>query len=352
MHFAGLAAAFLAVCALANLLVDPAARWGSPLGLEPATLRGDRRVVERLRTHRDPIDALIIGLSHSFSLHAEDLSAATGLQAFNAASAGARVETMCAVLRYVAAQSGTWPRLLIVGADVGSFYGELDTDIALTSDLGAHIPYALSTWDRVALRGRAIRSLFEIVTVNASLRSMQKWRSRRDSAMKAVLLAEAGEAPGPATVPLDPKIVERRTRHRAAEYGERYQAQSLDPRRVQWFSDLVREAAANGSEVILYLTPLTPRVDAGVRKTSNYAHLLSETWGLLRSLERGSPRVTAVDCSTIDKFGGRAEWFVDGVHGTRDNGRAVIRHCLAQAGWHGPAPHLHGRKLVRHQSRE
>lgn len=352
MCFAGLAALLLALCALANLLVDPAARWGSPLGLEPATLRGDRKVVERLRTHRDPIDALVLGSSHSFSLQAEDLSVATGLRAFNAASAGARVETMCAVLRYVATETGQWPRLLIVGADVGSFYGELDTDVALTRELGAHVPYSLSTWDRLALRGRAIRSLFESVTLKASLRSIQKWLARRDSAMQAVLLAEAGEGRGPAAAPLDPDVVERRTRHRAAEYGERYQAKSLDPRRVRWFSDLVREAAGNGSEVILYLTPLSPRVDAGARRTSNYAHLLSETWGLLRSLARSDPRVTAVDCSTIDNFGGRADWFVDGVHGTRDNGRAIIRHCLARAGWHSPDRRVRNRELIRRQSRE
>ena len=302
----------LALVVAVNYTVDPLGRFGSPAGLAPVVVVGENQVTRDMLQRRDPPDVLVVGSSHAESLDANYLRRATGMTAYNAYVAGARVETICAVTRFAADRFGRWPKVLIIGADVASFYGELDDVLVLNTHIRPFVPYRLGVAQSVAIGLRSAKTTLEWTTLLSSLRAVL--RACGISAFAGN--TSAGRRAASALVAKD-------------EYVARYQVHAVDPERVRWLTDLVCQASHEGIQVVLFLTPLHPDLDRVVREQSNYPHLQATVWSLCVRLAGENAGVHAVDLSTIDKFGGDPNGFRDGVHTTDENGRRMADRLVA-----------------------
>lgn len=321
-----------------NYLVDPLGHWGSPLGWKPAVLRLERRIILQLSATSDLPDALIIGSSQAGRFEPSYLQHLTGLRSYNAYMTGAQAETMCGIARWVVARERRFPRLLVIAIDVGAFNGPRDNYVTRSPELAPFLPYPVTTATRASLIWESVTLLVSWESLGPSLRSVRRHLApvrsspssgqalETDPAVRDVYNAQNPEDADDETI--EPEAYRRRLIASVAWYAPRCAYRRLDPCRVEWLTNLVADACAQGARVILFTVPMHHEVDAALRRRSHYGELLQQALELIHAYEVAYRGVVAVDCSTVDKFGGDDRFFYDGVHPTRGNTRPILDKCV------------------------
>lgn len=323
----------LAVVVGASLVVDPNRYWNLPVPDFPQVIAHDiEQKMPLLEAMRPRPRCLIIGSSHVLMVEPDYVEGKTGLRTFNWGVNSAMVETEVALLGHALHNGLVDPRLLIIGVDTGGFSGELDRRLPRSTLVRDYMPFEVSARMRADLRNEAWESLFDWNTFRRSLSSMErKWspggRSeplKRDFAPDGMIRYPRWQR----QKELGTFDLDRLIRDDMEIYPERYAAQEIDPRRVEWFEQMVREAGERGARVVCFTTPLHPKLDAYVRERSNYAELLGQVKDMLGDLAGRYDHMTWVDCSSIETFGGRADWYWDGAHASVENTRLIVDKCL------------------------
>jgi len=210
--------------------------------------------------------------------------------------------------------------------------GELDRRLPRSAIVRDNLAFEVRCGLRGEMRREALESLLDWNSLRRSLKSMgRKWSAagkvqplKRDFNPDGTILYprwEKQKAEG--TYDLDRLIQDD-----MEIYPGRYEAQRIDRRRVQWLEEMVQMAEGQGAQVVCFTTPLHPKLDTYVRQTSNYAGLLEQVRQALADLASVHRNMAWVDCSTIDKFGGRADWYWDGAHPAVENTRLIVDKCL------------------------
>lgn len=312
------------------IVIDPRADFET--GRFPAVVQDVRAVKMRLfraALQHEPITGLVLGSSRSMKLNPADLQRRTGQPFFNFAVDNARTEDYLAIYRWVKAQ-GTHPRLMIIGVDIEDLHdNNTPNDQLVCNDAlyryaqgrqpaWAPIAHALAWGKRVKAAfstryaGDIVKSVtltlhhadttpFMAFTGDGYLR-YHRWERERQQGTFNAELTIAGSV---------------------EEYQRRMTGMHrLSPTRQRDLEQLIREAENDHAEVVLWLTPLHPRVRQQLDATTRYPALLSEAQQYLAELGR-QPGVRAVDLHDITRYGSITDWY-DGAHVNEINAHRII----------------------------
>lgn len=316
--------ALLALVAALVVLVDPVGRFGT--GLLPPAVSADRdQKAAMLRALPAPPRVVILGSSRSKTLPPACVTALGGGPAFNFAVNGAATQDLVAIGRYLRARAPGGATTLLVGVEP-----EL-----LQPGAGPHRPLTLS---------RSLAPLLPEepaatdVTLAADLLGWQAVQGALQSAWAAVR-----KPAGPPEAVLEPDGRQRYPRIEAARAAGRFDAASavraslpgilaryesfgrLDPMRLSWLRQFLREARGDGRQVIAFIPPVHPDFASAAASTV-WRERTEETVLLLRSLEReGLLRYVPMDGLVDSALAGD---YVDGIHFLAPVAARVVQRVL------------------------
>jgi len=322
---------FLAMLLGLLVLVGAANYFVNPTGLHPPkllpTVNWNVRATktELLKNAQPKPRALIIGSSRAMKVRPALVEELTGLPAFNATVEGAMTEDDYVMLRYAVERAGADVKLLLIGVDVESFHNARPSNVALaiSDELSELAPGGsrlsrwkkftrLYSWEETKLTWRSLR--------HAVVGYPTTWNHFERDGYLRYLLYERERAQG--KYPLD-----RRIDAMAGDYVARFRGYThLSAERVRYLEDIIRYAQQRGARVILFLTPLHPRVISAVN-SEGYAQRYAEVTVLLEQLAH-KHGVEVYDFSTTEKFGGQNDWFYDGSHIDERNADLLTRVML------------------------
>ncbi len=267
------------------------------------------------------VDGIVLGSSRSMLLGGErrlrELSG--GKRFFNFGLASAKAEDFLAALRFTL-RRGQRPEWVWIGVDVESL-----------RDASAH--------------GDSIHPLRELAvgTPGAPARARMvaqrlfTWSYARDAAQSVFLKVK----PRPAAVGFlaDGTLQYLRRDRERAEGSFRLEAEmagciagsrkkieetvELSSAQVAYLRQTVAEARAAGATVRLWLTGPHPRTVEHIAVGTAYAHLVAETWGLLRSLDHN-----ALNLHDPRAYGGSFDGYYDCNHFDNSHARMIERLLL------------------------
>ncbi len=319
-----LAAAAFAVLASINFCVNPYAQyptdWFEPM---VQTMRAEK--VEMLKRRQTAPEGLIVGSSRVLKFEPDFAEQVMGQGFLNAGVNHGKPEDYLAMLRLYRKRFGCMPKTLVVGLDVSAFNESLPVDARLLnhSELARQIPDVIPLADRF----HRVRELLSWQQTMASARSVKRSLSGSESEPEIQSCREDGlivyhqrEAEiGQGTYDFDSAMAytKREYKHLFVGYDR------LSSARLEWFWETVGMCQAEGTRVIVLLTPLHPDLYEYLADGTTFLDRYQE---LRQLLEReGSERgFEFVDFTDIRAFGGEKERFVDGVHPLEANTRRMI----------------------------
>lgn len=316
--------ALVALVVAVVFAVDPVGRFGT--GLLPPAVSADRdQKAALLRALPASPRIVILGSSRSKTLAPACVAALGGGPAFNFAVNGAATQDLVAIGRYLRARGPGTGMLLLVGVEP-----EL-----LQPGAGPHRPLTLS---------RSLAPLLpeEAAASDATLAAdLLGWQALQ-GALQSLLAALRAPAGLPETA-LDPDGRQRYPRIEAARAAETFDASAavrgslpgilaryesfgrLDPMRVSWLRQFLREARADRRQVIAFIPPVHPDFARAAAGTA-WRKRTEETVLLLRGLEReGLLRYVPVE-GVVDSV--LAGDYVDGIHFLAPVAARVVQRLL------------------------
>lgn len=318
--FAAQAGALLAF----NLVVDPRSEFPVDV-VRPLTEDARATTVRAIATMDAPPDVLVLGSSRAWGIDPASFTQRGYASAYNAAFGSATTAETLEMYRHVVREQGP-PRLL--------FYAFEDWQLDATHASPLDLDVATGLSDVAAYAPQLLRSLHPDYL--------------RDS-LRALELEREGHPPRAwAHLPGGNVAWEREEQARAAggshfdeelqalrAYAAEHYAAPPDPSRVEALRTLVREARADGVEVVLVLTPLHPEARALLPPAAEPA--LAQARALAVSLCSEGVRVH--DLLDPASYGSDLSGFVDGWHYDAAEGDRLVAHALASPGSCGAAGH-------------
>jgi hypothetical protein len=300
-----------------NLLVDPFGTFGTQV-FEPVVLGSRLPKLRLYQSQATPPEIVILGSSRAFTMDPAFARAKTSRVSFNAAVHAAVPGDYLDLARCFEA-GGTFPRVLIVGLGVEQLVGA-DTTIEPSRPLdvcsaaqteGA----ARSLWHfgRLLTRDETAASLHSL-TVELLGRPTPHYVFTADGVIRS------SRHP-----PLAQALEESLTKEWSPQ---KFQAEALEPKRVEQIRQLLELSQRHGTHVIVYLPPFHPRALALYRDASNFFSLRADLVALLRSWSARYP-LTFFDFSDATSFGGTPEMFMDASHPSDTADRLMLARMLA-----------------------
>lgn len=332
---AGSFGAFVAYLILA-VVVDPRALFGTGL-VPPAVLHSRKLKQELFRSflHKGPVDGLVLGSSRSMLVAPAQLERMGCGRWFNFAVDSARSEDYLAVFRW-SMEQGARPRHLLIGLDVEALHNavgndeRLRTTPSLMAALGSSRPdrlrRMLASWVAVS---EAVMSDAHARGIVASLLAwsrgtVEKSRFEQDGVMR-YLRWENDRKQGRFDL-------ERNIEQSRLEYSKRFaDMTALSGDRISALERLLSEAGQAGTQVIIWITPLHPRVVTSLEGESKYRELLRATQSLLSVLGR-NPGVRVRDFSDARAFSAGDDGWWDGAHLNEQNAARLTSGLVEDLG--------------------
>jgi hypothetical protein len=246
---------------------------------------------------------------------------------FNFAVDNGHAEDFLAIYHYVSAQRGK-PKFLVLGLDVVSLHDDnIHDPMFERSDLknylgnGAAPPRSLldplMDW-KAEFRLNTLKDAFKSVELKAA-HQVPKTAFRADGYEQQFSGAPLAPGQMPASHDFGPDV---------KGYIERLNGmRSLSPVRLGYLKQLFAEARQQNTSVIVWLTPIHPKVQEGIVQATNYASLIdkinaeAKTW-------TAAFGVHYFDYTDIRAFGGTETDWNDSTH---MNGRNIERVARALA---------------------
>jgi hypothetical protein len=318
----------IALVASLNFIVNPMAEYPTQF-FRPAVQTPRIEKLNLLRS-ADPIpDGLVLGSSRVMKLEPDYLSRQTQLCFFNAGVNYALPEDHLAIYRWYKQQFGRAPRMVVLGIDVYSFSEQIKADPRLINhpELVSMIPEAVTLSDRCK-----------------RWEDLLSWQQTRESVRSLLIQLRQRKFPEPDDVYRDDGLLVYRKREReiaagtydfegplafnCREYEALYRGfDELSSKRCELFSTLARECEQDATRLIVYLTPLHPRLRSHLASRTTYETRHAE---LLDFIARRSlaDHFVLFDATDIESFAGDAEQFVDGIHALEANTRRLVDALL------------------------
>ena len=325
-----LGSAFL-VCGLVaafNVAVDPYGEFGSPFVLPDDTDRNSRAIKVALLRRVPPPEALILGNSRSMQLSPATVERLTGMRSFNASTAAGSSYDLVAFTRYALAQG--WPvRTLIVGLDTFMLHPRGPMDELLYFPLVRYLPET-----EPPLRAQ-LQRVARTTSVNTAWLSGRRLHDVGRDRPRNVAFWPDGQirylpyddmvARGEWTGPL-PFAMESVRKQYLGSFNKDPEPTPEASRELErWLTETERAHL----EVILFLPPINSRLVASIEKQTHYAGHLD---AYRRYLQRLGQRFHFEfhDLSSVDRFAGDEQLFVDGVHMIGPNNDRALEAILGR----------------------
>lgn len=322
-RFLGLFIGLLLGIALMNLFVNPMGLYPPHL-LPPVTWNMRAIKPELLQQARPKPQVLILGSSRSMQISPAQVQKLTGMPAFNAAVESAMAEDDYAMLRYAVERAGVTPRLVILGIDVEAFHDRLpieDSALEAQAFRGFLPGDGFPAWKK-------FYKLFVVQQTRLSLRSLRvqltghlPQRNYFD-ADGYLHYGEYERERATGHYDLDTKVQREIASYVARTAG--YTA--ISPERRKYLEELLQYCHERGIKVVIWVTPLGPRVLASIGPRG-YDQREREVLAMLRELgaRYGDP---VFEFSSVEKFGGDPDGFWDGAHMTEPNNSLVTERLV------------------------
>jgi hypothetical protein len=313
-------------------LVDPYGEYGT--GKFPVIVMDSRNskmhLFEEHAIH-PPARALIFGSSRSLLLRPSQVASMTGENTFNFAVDNAHTEDFLAIYHW-ARHQGVHPRTLIVGVDVVGLHSDNLPD-HMFQRINA-LRDSLSTDRTGSPFGKAVSSTVEALKRPFTVDYL------KDS-VKSILIAMRHTEPsrgfdadgflngGHTGVPFPDAVIDAQHSFKddLVTYKERFEGMDgLSPKRCGYLNSLIEETQADGGRVIVWLTPVHPKLMEALRDT-RYPQLVELTQAYLEDLHRRYG-VAAYDLSDLRSFNGSESNWDDGTHMGSVNSGLVLQRIL------------------------
>ncbi len=318
--------AVLVFVALLNFLVNPESIY--PLELLPPLTWNTRPAKARMMEQAQPRpQALILGSSRIMKIEPALVERLTGLPTFNAGVNSAMTEDYYILLRYAVERAHLPLKLVIIGVDVDAFHDRepLNDYLLQPNALGSYLQKGEARhaqWKRFTTLFNGYQTKLSFVSLWDSLIHKRKaaYHFEPDGYLHFDQY-EAERAGG--HYDLDGKISVN-----VDQYLRRYEGfDKLSSQRLDYFEQTLRYAHDHGFRVIVFLTPAHPRLIAALQ-ARDYQRLQAAA---LAAVSRLCARYSIPfhDLSSLDKFGGRAQDYFDGIHPNEVNSAKITRALLA-----------------------
>ena len=326
--FLGVAAILLGSVAAVNYTVNP---YGTYASRRFPPYSWNVRQAKAIHLASAPVpQALLLGSSRSFALDPAYVEARTGLSAYNASVTSGRLIDYAALLRLVFAQpSASNLKVVFVGLDLGSFWSDITVPLELrsTPSLFRYVDGGTSGW----MSPDALR-LISFGQLTDSVQSVRQSQSGRAPSLTVdgngvVHFAERERRMAEGTYDLAAAIREELP-YLEENYGKRW---PVSPVHSRWLEDIANACQDRGVRLVVYFAPdhpdaVTKLVPLGWQE--NHDRMLAVA-GEERA--RGAA-FDIIDLSTIDRFGGSAEAFVNATHVTTLNAQRMLDVLLKGTG--------------------
>jgi CelD/BcsL family acetyltransferase involved in cellulose biosynthesis len=282
-------------------------------------------------------DGLILGSSRAMKLSPRTLDAALGQHFFNFAVDNARADDYLAIYRWVC-QHNVHLKSLIVSLDVEALHNDDQPDPGLTRnetllralEQGGRTPddslTGRSPLATIARALRTYRSVFTITYLDDTIRSIRLFLQPHSQPLPMLefehdgylryRLWESQRATGAFRFDHD---MERCL----YKYVTRFQGMTaLSSRRTAYLRQLVQDAQANGTKVVVWLTSLHPTTERHLSMHTQYPTLLNAARYSLTSIHE-SLGVPTYDFSSPDHYNGTPDGWYDCAHIDETNAERV-----------------------------
>ncbi len=325
LRFLVLLLALLGAIALLNYLVNPESIYATAL-LPPLTWNTRPEKAALMDAAQPRPQALILGSSRVMKLDPGQVQRITGLPTFNAGVNVAMTEDDYALLRYAVERSHLGLKLVIIGVDVDAFHDRepVNDYLQQPNALGSYLSNQAQhrRWKQFTMLFNGYQTRLSLVSLWNGLRGRQANYRFEPNGYVHFLQYEAERERGHYN--LDKKVDTN-----IEQYVRRYQGYSaLSPQRLDYFRKTLAYAREHGMEVKVFLTPAHPRLLTSLEQR-NYDVLHAQA---LDALQRTCAEAGASfrDLSTVEKFGGSASDFYDGVHPNEANSAKILDALFAQ----------------------
>jgi hypothetical protein len=317
-----------------NFVVNPL-NFYPPRLVRPLTYGDQLTKVDLMNALTQKPEVLILGSSRTMKLAPADVTALTGLTAFNGGVSSSRPEEWYAMLSHAVDDLHWQPKELVVGVDMETlfYHGAPNDDLLSSGDLRPYLPlhwYLGSLEDRATL-------LFSYKQLKWSREALALQAGPRQPAAITFdadgLLHYVGweKAVATGTYQLATDVNKRDyVNNRYGPLAGANGAATLDPERTALFEQMLKLATDHGVRVRLFTTTFHPSVLAALQPLPVFAQVHRDAVQYLTDAAARYPGVSFVDFTDLSAFGGDPDNFFDGVHIRQENGRKLLERLLRQ----------------------
>lgn len=325
VRFLVLLVGLLCAIALLNYLVNPESIYGTSL-LPPLTWNTRPEKASLMDAAQPRPQALILGSSRVMKLDPAQVQRITGLPTFNAGVNVAMTEDDYALLRYAVERARMPLKLVIIGVDVDAFHDRepVNDYLQQPNALGSYLSNQAQhrRWKQYTMLFNGYQTKLSLVSLWDAVRGRKANYRFEPNGYVHFLQYEAERKRG--HYDLDKKVDTN-----IEQYVRRYQGYSgLSSQRLEYFKKTLAYARQRNMEVKVFLTPAHPRLLTSLeQKDYNARHDQ-----VLDAMQRACAEAGAGfrDLSTVEKFGGSASDFYDGVHPNEANSAKIVDALFAQ----------------------
>jgi hypothetical protein len=289
----------------------------------------------RLYQAAHPVEGLLLGSSRSMKLKPATFDRAYDKRFFNFALNNAHVEEMLLVYDYVR-QQGAHPKIVVFGLDVEALHNNNISMLTHSQSLKLRnqvdAKASAPPWWRQA--DETIKTMNSTLTVSYAqdmIRSIEV-KANPGIMLRGTQLLDADgyqHYPGfEAQRRAGTFDLEKGIQYVQEFFVERFKYMSeLSPQRKADLEKLIQEVRQDGGQIVIWITPIHPRVLALLNRKTPYPERLQEIRAYLQELHTRFG-VTVYDCSDITRFGGTDTDWYDGAHVDEKNADRIMKVLL------------------------
>ena len=314
--------------AVVNFVVNPYAQYATCFFTPMVQTSRAQKVA--MVAARDPLPAgLILGSSRVLKLEPDYLQAQTGYPFFNAGVYYGKPEDYLAFLRYYQDRFERAPRMIVLGVDVYAFSDVLPPDARLLNNvsLASRVPEAITVADRFHRWQELLSWQQTKLSVKSLLMHVRSTElpapaeSFRPDGLLVYHERESDIAAGTYDFPAALDFNKREYKRLFSDFA------TISPQRCQLFERFADTCRANGTQLIVFLTPLHPELICHLEETTDFREHKHQTTRYLQR-QAARHRFTLWDLVEIRSFAGDPHCFVDGIHPLEPNTRRIVDTIL------------------------
>ena len=254
-----------------NVFVDPFAQYSTE-ALTPLVMPSRMKKIQLFRAQATPPVGLVLGSSRVMKLEPDYLAAVTGRPFFNAGVNYARPEDYLAWYRFYQRELQDAPRMVLVGVDVAGFSNQAGIDPRLLAERSlsrlvpeaTDLPGRFRRWQELLSWSQSVASVKSVARAARNHQPEPKESFREDGLL---IYHEREQQLRSGSYDLAGAIAYNQNEYKGlmADFSR------LSQLRCELFEQLASECREEGTELLVFLTPLHPELKATLEGETNYA---------------------------------------------------------------------------------